>query len=146
MQMLRMEASTVGMLHLPRYRFIGTRGTRFWDYFVTKEMTKRIQGNGAQIPESMRLSKLWKTIEGTVCLFYVPVVLPAIYRCSGEVKVMNIDPKEVSMSGICWSLLNYGAVAEWTMSVSWAFYMLSTGWDVFHLWEWNATLRAVSSN
>jgi energy-converting hydrogenase Eha subunit G len=98
------------------------------------------------MPESMAKSKLCKALEGTVCLFCVPILLPAIYGCTEKVEVTSTSPKGISMSGACWGLLSYGALAEWVMSVSWLFYMLSTGWDLVHVWEWNRILATVPSN
>jgi hypothetical protein len=124
-------------------QIIGMGGTRFWDFFVSREVVKRINANGQQIPQSMAKSKFCKTIEGTVCMLCVPIVLPAIYGCSSKVHVTRVSPIEISMTGSCWGLLSYGAVLEWVMSTSWLLYMLSTGWDVVHLEEWNEDLREV---
>jgi hypothetical protein len=106
-------------LILTTIHVIGMGGTRFWDFFVTREIVKRIRANGERRPKTMSMNKTAKNLEGAICLVGACVLFPAVYGCSSEHVVVSTSPLEVKLSDHCFALLSYAAIFEWIMSIAW---------------------------
>jgi hypothetical protein len=106
-------------LILTTIHVIGMGGTRFWDFFVTREIVKRLRAIGGRRPRTMAMNKTAKNLEGAICLIGAMVLFPAVWGCSSEHVVVTTNPLEVKQSGHCYALLSYAAVLEWIMSIAW---------------------------
>ena len=127
-------------------QILGTGGTRLFDQIMLRELHMRLEIDRGTTPRSMSRNSPWKKAEATIATICGIVMLPGMYGCAFRVTVLSFDPKETSMSGFCYGWLSYGGVAEWVLSVSWIFYMMSTWWDLVYVWEWNEIVKDVPAD